>query len=233
MLVIKGVDVRHGIRVYGFLGWCPGYRRVTSRTIREMFRLFGFDVHVRTGFLLFLGLIVFLYQDVFGLWLAGGLAVFTLLHELGHAVAARSAGAHAEISLDFLAGYTSFRPDPGRPLSRTRRAVISAAGPATQIAVSVGVLLTMGVDPLSIDSVRAGSDAAAAIWWAGPAIGALNLIPVLPLDGGHLAMTGLETFLGDRALRVMVVASITITGAGATLMAVSGRAGSRSSLRSC
>ena len=63
-----------------------------------MFRLLGFDVHVRTGFLIFLGLIVFLYQDQFGLWLAGGIAVFTLLHELGHAIAARSAGAEAAIS---------------------------------------------------------------------------------------------------------------------------------------
>jgi Zn-dependent protease len=190
-----------------------------------MFRLFGFDVHVRTGFLLFLGLIVVLYQNQFGLWLAAGLAVFTLLHELGHAVAARSAGAHAEISLDFLAGYTSFRADPARPISRSRRAVISAAGPVTQIVISIAVLAAMGVNAFSLDSVRQGTDAAGAIWWAGPAIGVLNLIPVLPLDGGHLALTGLETVLGKRALRVMVVASLVITGGAATIMFLSGRSG--------
>jgi Zn-dependent protease len=182
-----------------------------------MFRLFGFDVHVRTGFLIFLGLIVFLYQDRLGVWLAAGIAVFTLLHELGHAVAARSAGAEASISLDFLAGYTSFRPDPNRPLSRSRRAVISAAGPVTQITISVVILLAMGVNPLSLDSARA-SDASLAIWWAGPAIGALNLIPVLPLDGGHLALTGLEAFLGKQALRTMLIASLVLTGAGAVLL---------------
>jgi Zn-dependent protease len=189
-----------------------------------MFRLFGFDVHVRTGFVVFLALIVFLYQDQFGVWLAAALAGFTLLHELGHAVAARSAGAHAEISLDFLAGYTSFRADPARPIGRGRRAVISAAGPTTQIVASLGVLYAMGVDPFSLDSVR-GSDAAAAIWWAGPAIGALNLIPVLPLDGGHLALTGLEGVLGERALRVMVIASIVVTAGGAALLALTGRPG--------
>ena len=75
-----------------------------------MFRLFGFDVAVRPGFLFFCALIVFVYQDSFGLWLAGALAGFTLLHELGHAIAARSAGAKAAISLDFMAGYTSFQP---------------------------------------------------------------------------------------------------------------------------
>ena len=91
-----------------------------------MFRLLGFPVHVRAGFIMFMVLIVVLVrQGEFGLWLAGSLAVFTLLHELGHAVAARRTGAEAEISLDFLAGYASFAPTqpicrPGaRPASRS------------------------------------------------------------------------------------------------------------------
>lgn len=187
-----------------------------------MFRLFGFDVHVRTGFIIFTGLIVFLYQDAFGVWLAGSIAVLTLLHELGHAVAARSAGCQAEISLDFLAGYTSFRPT--KTLTLMQRAMISVAGPFTQIAISVAILFAMGVNPLSYDSAQQ-SDAAAAIWWAGPAIGALNLIPVLPLDGGHLAQTGLEVFVGKRSMRVMAVASLVVTAGAAVLMAVSGRTG--------
>ena len=187
-----------------------------------MFRLLGFDVHVRTGFVVFLALIVFLYRDGFGVWLAGSIAILTLLHELGHAVAARSAGCHAEISLDFLAGYTSFRPTTD--LSRRQQALISVAGPFTQIAVSLIVLVAMGVDPTSFDSVRQ-SEAAAAIWWAGPAIGAMNLIPVLPLDGGHLAQTGLEVFVGKRALRVMAVASVVVTAGAAVVMYATGRSG--------
>jgi len=189
-----------------------------------MVRLFGFDVHVRTGFVVFLGLIVFLYQDMFGLWLAAGIAVFTLLHEFGHAVAARSAGARAEISLDFLAGYTSFRQDPKRPITPGMRAVISAAGPAVHIATSLLVLMAMGINPFSLDSVRT-SDAAIAIWWAGPAIGAMNLIPVLPLDGGHLVLTGVEQVAGKQALRYMAIYSIAATAAGAMFMFASGRAG--------
>ena len=187
-----------------------------------MFRLFGFDVHVRTGFLLFTGLIVFLYQDALGVLLAGSIAVLTLLHELGHAVGARRAGCQASISLDFLAGYTSFRPS--KPLTRTQRAGISIAGPFTQIAISVAILLAMGVNPLDYNGVG-WSDAAAAIWWAGPAIGMLNLIPVLPLDGGHLAMTGLENFFGDRAFRLMAVISIAVTMGVAALLFGTGRTG--------
>ena len=189
-----------------------------------MLRVLGFDVKVRPGFVLFCGLIVFLYQDAFGLWLAGALAAFTLIHELGHAVAARSAGANADISLDFMAGYTSFRPAPGRPIGPWRRIVISASGPLTQIVVSLAVLLAMGVDPLSTSSVTQ-SDPALAIWWAGPVIGALNLIPVLPLDGGHLALTALDALIGPRSLRVMAIASIVLTTSFAVAMVASGRVG--------
>jgi Zn-dependent protease len=187
-----------------------------------MFRLLGFDVHVRTGFIMFTGLIVVLYRDAFGVWLAASIAVLTLLHELGHAVAARRAGCEASISLDFLAGYTSFRSD--RALSRPQQAMISLSGPLTQITISVAVLLTMGVDPLSFDSVGR-SDAATAIWWAGPAIGVLNLVPVLPLDGGHLAQTGLEAFVGKRAPRIMAVASVAVTVAFAAFLYLTGRTG--------
>lgn len=174
-----------------------------------MIKLLGFDVTVRPGFIVFMLLIVFLYGDAFGLWLAGSLAAFTLLHELGHAVAARRAGAHAEISLDFLAGYTSYRPT--REMSRATRALVSFAGPATHIAVSLGVLLAMGVNPVDRDSIGQ-SAAAVAIWWAGPVIGLFNLVPVLPLDGGHIAQTGLEATIGDRAQRVMVGFSLAATG---------------------
>jgi Zn-dependent protease len=187
-----------------------------------MFRLFGFDVHVRSGFVFFLVLIAAINPSTFGLWVAGGIAVFTLLHELGHAVAARNAGADASISLDFLAGYTSFRPR--RPLSRAQRATITAAGPATQIAISVAVLLALGANPLSVDSVR-GSEITYAIWWAGPVIGVLNLIPVLPLDGGHLAHTALEPLLGKDSMRTMAKVSLVLTAGGAVAFYLAGYRG--------
>ncbi len=189
-----------------------------------MFRLLGFDVRVRAGFVFFLGLIVLLYQDGFGVWLAGGIAVFTLVHELGHATAARAAGAEASISLDFLAGYTSFRPAAGRPIGRSARALITAAGPTVHIASSVAVLVAMGVNPLDFDSVG-DTHAGAALWWAGPMIGILNLIPVLPLDGGHIALAGLEGLFGERALRVMVIASLVLTAGGAVALFSFGHGG--------
>ena len=143
-----------------------------------------------------------------GLWIAGSAAVLTLLHELGHAFAARATGAQAEISLDFLAGYASFVPT--RPLKRWERAGISVAGPAVQIGVSVAVLLLIGVNPLDRDSF-ARSEAALAIWWTGPIMGLFNLAPVLPLDGGHIVQAGLDKVLPGRSRIVMLWFSIVLT----------------------
>lgn len=187
-----------------------------------MFRLLGFDVHVRAGFVIFLVLIAMINPSAFGLWVAIGIAGFTLLHELGHAVAARRAGADAEISLDFLAGYTSFRPR--QPLTRPQRAGITAAGPLTQIAVSTAILLALGANPLALDSVRE-SDLTYAIWWAGPVIGVLNLIPVLPLDGGHLVHTAIEPILGKDSLRKMAIVSMVVTVGAAAFFYATGYRG--------
>ena len=140
------------------------------------------------------------------MWLAGSIAVFTLLHELGHAVAARRAGATAEISLDFLAGYASYT---------TPRAAVAArrgghrAGRAGDPHHDVGwpSCYAMGVDPFDRFS-RGSTDAAAAIWWAGPVIGAFNLIPVLPLDGGNVVTSLLDRVVPGRARPIMVYASV-------------------------
>lgn len=175
------------------------------------FRLFGFPVHIRPGFYMFMLLVVFLNGQEFGLWLAGFIAGFTLLHELGHAFAARATGARAEISLDFLAGYASFVPT--RELKRWERAGISIAGPAVQIVVSVIVLLIIGVkNPLFLNTGE--SVAAQALWFAGPLIGFFNLVPILPLDGGNIVLAGLEAVVGKKAREIMLYGSLVVTIGG-------------------
>jgi Zn-dependent protease len=187
-----------------------------------MFRLLGFDVKVQSGFVVFMALIVFLYRSPFGYWLAGSLAVLTLVHELGHATAARRAGADAAISLGFFAGYASYRPT--RPISRARQAWISFAGPGLHIAVSVLILLALGTSPLD-GAPTIDTPAAAAIWWAGPVIGALNLVPVLPLDGGNIVTFGLDRLVPGRARRYMLYFSIGATLAAAAVLVASGYRG--------
>ena len=172
------------------------------------FRILGFPVHVRAGFLYFLVLIVFINGVDVGLWLAGFMAALTLIHELGHALAARATGAKAEISLDFFYGYASFTPT--RPRKRWERAGISFAGPAVQISIGLAGLALMGINPTDIDQVNT-SAATFALWWAGPMIGLFNLLPVLPFDGGNMLLAGVEGMLKTKAQITMLYFSIVFT----------------------
>lgn len=183
-------------------------------------RIFGFPVQVRAGFVMFMLLIVVVNGGELGLWMAAGIAVFTLLHELGHAFAARATGAQAEIALDFLAGYASYVPS--RPLARWERAGIAFAGPATQIILSCAVLVGMGVNPLVRDDVGQ-SNASLALWWSGPVLGVLNLLPLMPLDGGNIAAAGLDKLAPGKGYRAMNVVSIPITLALLVFMATNDR----------
>ncbi|MFM8857399.1 MAG: metalloprotease [Actinomycetota bacterium] len=178
-------------------------------------RVFGFPVKVRAGFGIFMLLIIALNGLELGLWLAGSIAVFTLAHELGHALAARRTGSEASISLDFMAGYASFVPT--RPLSRRERALISAAGPMTQITLGLLVLIVIGVNPFDHQQFAAGY-ATLAIWWAGPIIGVFNLIPVLPLDGGNIASEAIDYFVPGRGRSLMGALSIPLTAGAFAFM---------------
>jgi Zn-dependent protease len=175
---------------------------------QPLFRLLGFPVHVGAGFVIFMVLLAFLNNGgEFGWWLAGAVAGFTVLHELAHAVVARRAGAEASISLEFMAGFTSYHSE--RPLSRLWTLAISLAGPVTHVTVGVALLFALGGDPFERPSRF--DPRLEAIWWAGPVIGLINLIPVLPLDGGHAMTTVLDRFLPGRAETVMTYASVAIT----------------------
>lgn len=184
-----------------------------------VFRLFGFRVEVRPGFLLFLVLVVLLYGGSQGLWAAGSIAVFTLVHELGHATAARATGSHAEISLDFLAGYASYVPR--RQLSRLERAGIAVAGATAQFTSAVVVLLVMGANPFSRDDITL-NDATISIWWAGIVLAVVNLIPILPLDGGSIVTLFAEWLSPKRGRTFMLWFSVAVSSVGvATAVVVS------------
>jgi hypothetical protein len=92
--------------------------------------------------------------------------------------------------------------------------VIALAGPTTHIAAGLIVLALMGVNPLDEASWQQ-SAATQAVWWAGPAIGLFNLLPVLPLDGGNVVTSLLERIAPGGARRFMVYASVALTVAAA------------------
>ena len=176
-------------------------------------RLFGFPLHVGSGFWMFMALIAFINSDVLGfggaVLFAGLIAAFTLVHELGHAFAARATGARAEISLAFMMGYASFTPT--RKLSRWEHVGISFAGPATQITIGIGVYLALGGPSWPIHGLTNTQFAAL---WAGPMIGMFNLVPVLPFDGGNILEQAIGAVFPRQARRFMLWFSAAVSIAG-------------------
>ncbi len=148
-------------------------------------RVLGFPVHLDLSFVVIMAIIGY-YPGVglrdMVLWLLIT-PVAVLAHELGHAAAARAAGAEPEIALAGFGGVTTYVPP--RPLSRARSIGISVAGP--------GVGLVMGAILIAI-ARTVGDGLQDSSWqWSALRIGVftcigwslLNLLPVLPLDGGQ------------------------------------------------
>ena len=178
-------------------------------------RLAGFPLRIRPGFAVFVVLVVLAYGGARGVWLAAALTVLTLTHELGHAFAARRYGAEAEIALDFVAGYTSF--SPSRPLTNSERAIIAVSGPLAEIIPGIVALMALGANPLSIHSSTA-TVARQAFWWAGPVLGLVNLIPLIPLDGGSVITSALDVAAPGRGRKLALTWSLAVTGGLALVM---------------
>lgn len=187
---------------------------------RGEFSLLGFPTTVRPGFPVFLALIAFIYPWPLGVWIAGTIAVFTVVHELGHAVTARVFGCEARISLDFMVAYAAFSPVPG--FSRLKRGLVAVSGATAQMSLALVVLLAMGVNPFSEADISS-SHAAAAVWWTGLLLGAVNLLPITPLDGGAVVASILDSLWPGRGSRIMLRASIVITGTALAAIIMSGR----------
>jgi Zn-dependent protease len=167
------------------------------------FRLAGVPVRVELWFLLTALLVGVSARR--GVYLATWVVIVfvsVLVHELGHAAAFRAHGQQPSISLIALVGLTY----GDRPL-RTRRQqiVVSLAGPLTQIVV-LGLPARWLYDSGRLD----GSDfwrrvvydvALVSLVW-----GVANLLPILPLDGGHIC----EAIVGRSAARYVSVATAII-----------------------
>ena len=144
-------------------------------------------------------------------WVA---AVFlaVLLHELGHAFAARSAGADfIEVELYFLGGMTMWS-SPG-PLAPLRRLGVAAAGSGVGIVLGLLAILPLRFVPMSEDAtVFIQSFVFAALVW-----GVLNWVPIRSLDGGVMVSSALEWLLPRRG---KLVAEAMLFGFGVVGIAV-------------
>jgi Zn-dependent protease len=134
--------------------------------------------------------------------LAGFVSI--MVHELGHALTARKFGAHSEIVLEAFGGYAAYS---GVRMTRPQSFLITAAGPAVQILLGLAVMLLLR--QLPEPSQNAGYFLRMLVWisvvWA-----VLNLLPVLPLDGGQLLSVALGPQRMRTTLWISLIVAVTI-----------------------
>lgn len=186
------------------------------------FRLFGIPIEIAASF--WLATVVLAYARLerpatFLVW-AGVLFVGVLVHELGHALAAKAFGQSVRVDLHAMGGTATYRPQPsahgfgaGEP-TKLQTVIISLAGPFAGFAlggVVYAVNRTMTLShPLATLAVR---DAL----WVNWGYGVLNLLPILPLDGGNVmrmivdAISGRKNELAATVISVVVAVGLLIT----------------------
>lgn len=113
-----------------------------------------------------------------------------VLHELSHALVARRLGLQVRaITLHFLGGFTQL--EPHRPSPR-RDFLVAFAGPVVSLAVGGLALLAAQPIDAAVPEYLLGALAVSNL-----VVGAFNLLPALPLDGGHMLRAAVWKVSGD------------------------------------
>ena len=130
--------------------------------------------------------------------------VAVLIHELGHAsVAALLRVPSSRIVLTFFGGYVQFALQPKQ---RWREILISAAGPAANLVCYTLVVTSLPVIASQVAQNPSAFPVMIAIQNFGQLsglLGAFNLLPGFPLDGGHIVRSALS-YLMTRAWAGMI-----------------------------
>jgi Zn-dependent protease len=176
------------------------------------FQLFGIPIRVHPLFLLTAVILGRPQGDSAG-WLERLLVwvvvVFAgvLLHELGHAFMGRFFGLTPNVELYLLGGLTWWSGARSE-LSPGRSILVSVAGPAVGIAIGLVAVAMTTASPPAEESLAAHT--LRAIIFVNLGWGVLNLLPVLPLDGGNVLASFLEMFAARRGRRIARYLSIVV-----------------------
>jgi Zn-dependent protease len=131
------------------------------------------------------------WKYVAGVAFAVLLYLSVLLHEMSHALMAKRFGLPVRsITLHFLGGVTEIDGEPDTP---RREFGVSVVGPLTSLAVGVlalllGRVVDQGLLGFAVDGLA----------WANLVVGALNLVPGLPLDGGRVLRAAVWKVTGNQ-----------------------------------
>ncbi|MFT4624104.1 MAG: stage IV sporulation protein FB [Myxococcota bacterium] len=181
------------------------------------FQLATYDVTIQPTFLLlvaYFGLMTLQGGNVVGaVTIVCVVFLSLLMHELGHAAAARRLKVrHGPVVLHGFGGYVQHQAT-----TPARQLLISLAGPAAMLVVGLPVALALdaGAVPEGVLVDVAWYVAVINVGW-----GLLNLLPMLPLDGGNalraalgIVSTPRTAALGSGAVGAALGAAIAVWGA--------------------
>jgi Zn-dependent protease len=179
------------------------------------FRLFGFDVEVQASFWLTTALLGFWGAQGSPRQIASGLVVWVLavlvsilVHELGHAFAFRRYRVQSDIVLYHFGGLTI--PRVALPLKRIENIVVSLSGPFAGFFLGGAIYAFVHFAPHLVARMPdIARHAIGTLLWVNIGWGIINLLPVQPLDGGHV----LESALGPKRERLTAGISMAVATA--------------------
>lgn len=157
-------------------------------------RVFGIPVEARVSFLIMLGLVLLFLGGLSGVFIVLLAFASVILHELGHALAARRLGVGVSgIDLHFFGGVAKL---VSQPKSNRDEIAIAVAGPAVSFVLSgLGFVL----------SLATGWEFFALLAAINLIIAVFNLIPALPMDGGRILRASLASRYGHRRATELAV----------------------------
>jgi Zn-dependent protease len=189
---------------------------------RPAFSVAGIPVAIHPAFfavILVLG-IVYLATPLYLVTWVVIATVSILLHEFGHAIAFRIFGLRPSVALVGFGGLTSAdSDDPGaEDFTPARHIIVSLAGPFSALFLlglpALFLAEANGFDPWTSLGLRRSLDPAEIILgqivYINVGWSLLNLLPVLPLDGGNVVAAVFEIFARDKGRRIANVISIII-----------------------
>ncbi len=188
-------------------------------------RVSGIELKVHVTFFALLVFVAWMYYQNGGVAAAWDGLVFVLLlfvcvllHEFGHAFAARAFGIRTpDITLLPIGGVARLERMPKNPMQEL---IVAAAGPAVNVVIVLALWIVLGISAISRDltSVGEATDLAMRLLQVNIVLIVFNLIPAFPMDGGRIlrALLGMKfshataTVVASRVGQVMAALFVVV-----------------------
>jgi len=163
-----------------------------------VFRLAGIPLRIHITFLLLIAWLAFGYYAQGGSAVAASRVIFILLlflcvvlHEFGHAFAAKAFGINTpDITLLPIGGVARLERMPEEPVQEL---IIAVAGPLVNVVIALGLFVVGGAQGLLNRSTVEGGGLIAQLLTINIMLVLFNLLPAFPMDGGRVLRALLAT----------------------------------------